>query len=284
MPAVIVGVAIIVLTQIFTFLVPAPRRRRGPGGLARIGVRGAGLAVVLVPGAALRRGLGPRARRGAAGRRVSRAWGVPQRRQNLAVADSDSPQLTHGWTTPAVRPGRRAWSTTSRLDSAHRASRPPCGAAGRPRNGNPLAGPLDRPLRLSGHCGSRRRRGARSRQRAPPASRSIARPRHPPCGSGATICHTGWGRRHRPPGPVRASGLGRRRPAPWPPPQRLGRRGASAAGAGASAPVAAAAAGASDLLRRVLALVGIELGIEALAGAEPLQEPAGLGGGLLVDA
>ena len=40
---------------------------------------------------------------------------MPQRRQNRALADSDSPQLTHDWTPPAL--------ATSRLDAAHIASR-----------------------------------------------------------------------------------------------------------------------------------------------------------------
>ena len=33
----------------------------------------------------------------------SQPWRVPQRRQNRAVAESDSPQLTHGWTPPTAR-------------------------------------------------------------------------------------------------------------------------------------------------------------------------------------
>ena len=53
----------------------ATRRRRRPGGLDRIRVRGPGLAVVLVPGAALRRGLGPGARGRAASPGVSRPGG-----------------------------------------------------------------------------------------------------------------------------------------------------------------------------------------------------------------
>ena len=36
------------------------------------------------------------------------AWAVPQRRQNRAVAESDSPQLTHGWTPVAASVRRRA--------------------------------------------------------------------------------------------------------------------------------------------------------------------------------
>ena len=68
------------------------------------------------------------------------------------MAESDSPQLTQGW-TPAglVALGGLA---TSRFDSAHNASRPPCGVVDRPRKGRPTDGPLPSQAGRVGHCGS----------------------------------------------------------------------------------------------------------------------------------
>jgi hypothetical protein len=65
------------------------------------------------------------------------------------LAESDSPQLTHGWTTPFTRPATAGVAATSWFDWAQSASSPPCGAAGRPRNGSPLADPA-----VVGHCGA----------------------------------------------------------------------------------------------------------------------------------
>ena len=78
----------------------ATGRRRGAGGLAGVRVHRPGMAVVHVPGAAVRRrvGQGPRRRPRIAPDQV--AWGVPHRRQNRALAESDSPQLRHGWIPP----------------------------------------------------------------------------------------------------------------------------------------------------------------------------------------
>ncbi len=73
-------------------------------------------------------------------------WGLPQRRQNRAVAESDRPQLTHSW-TPLTGP-RVAGAPTSWLEAAHNASTPPVGTACRPKNGRPREG------FGSGHCGS----------------------------------------------------------------------------------------------------------------------------------
>ena len=88
------------LSQIFTFLVP---RLVGvaalAGSLASAFIALAWLSFTfqaLLYGAAWVR---VRDECGEPGRQP--AWGVPQRRQNRAVAESDSPQLTHGWTPPA---------------------------------------------------------------------------------------------------------------------------------------------------------------------------------------
>src|SRR5262249_37613015 len=101
--------------------------------------------------------------------------------QNRAFAESDSPQLTQGWTPPAARlpaVGR----ATSRVDSAHSASRPPVGCAGRPRKGRPEDDAVaDGHSGLAGHCGSVR--GA--------AGGCVASTAAAPS-SGATICHVGW--------------------------------------------------------------------------------------------
>ena len=149
-----VGIIVVVLTQIFTLLVPR-----------LVGV--AALAGPSRPRSSRLRGCRSRSRRScmaphgcASGTRVptaqrprsQRAWGVPQRRQNRAFAESDSPQLTHGC-TPVAAAG--VAPETARVDSAHRASTPPVGAAGRPRKGRPAAGRLPRYSgRGAGHCGS----------------------------------------------------------------------------------------------------------------------------------
>ncbi len=79
---------------------------------------------------------------------------MPQRRQKRAVAESDSPQLTQGWTPPAAFAGSAAVEATSRADSAQSASIPPVGWAGRPRNGRPAAGRCDGHSGWAGHCGA----------------------------------------------------------------------------------------------------------------------------------
>ena len=92
-PAIVVGLALVVLSQIFTFLVP---RLVGVAALA------GSLASAFIALAWLSFGF-QALLYGAAWVRVREngipagyPWGVPHRRQNRAVAESDSPQLTHG--------------------------------------------------------------------------------------------------------------------------------------------------------------------------------------------
>src|SRR5436190_2094287 len=51
---------------------------------------------------------------------ADRAWRVPQRRQNRALADSERPQPTQFWTATALRA-----DATSRADASHNAVEPP---------------------------------------------------------------------------------------------------------------------------------------------------------------
>ena len=144
---------VVVLSQVFMFLVP---RLVGVAALAGRSRRPSSHW----PGCrspsrrAVRRGVGagPRERRPAG--RTQPTWEVPHRRQNRAFAESDSPQLTHGWTPRRRLTGIVGPATTSRIDAAHRASSPPPASAGRLRNGRPAAGALPAHSGRVGHCGS----------------------------------------------------------------------------------------------------------------------------------
>jgi hypothetical protein len=166
-PAIVAGIAIVVLSQVFVALVP---RLVGvaPGGVARVSVhRLAWLSFTfqaLLYGAAW-----VRFRDESADGPGQTAWGSAAP-QNRAVAESDSPQLG-GWTAPAA--GRRARRRSDdfpsrccpqRFDAACRGRRSiEERQAGRWRcAARPLG--LGRPLRLGGRvrcgCGGRdRRRG-----------------------------------------------------------------------------------------------------------------------------
>ena len=193
-PAVVVGIARRPAEPDLHVPGAAAGRRGRPRRLARVRLHRARVAVVHVPGAALRRGLGPRPRRVGATPGPS-ALGVPQRRQNRAVAESDSPQLTHGWTPPAglaAARGRRPRGPTRPTGPRGRPAGQPAvrGTAGRLTA--PGAGP-GRPLRLGVRVrrrsprrerGRRRRRGWRRRSgRGRPSARSAAR-RRPRRGGG----------------------------------------------------------------------------------------------------
>ena len=343
-PAVIVGVILVMLGQVFMLLVPwlvgvaelrgrsRPGSSPSPGCRSRSrrccsGRRGSGFAT---PACRPRRRL-QRPRPG------QRAWGVPQRRQNRAVAESDRPQLMHGWIPLAALPGdrRRGDQFLVRrgpegVDPALRRGR---SAEERQARRGVRARPLGlgRPLRLAAPGG----RGAR-------LAGTDGRPVVAGCGgrcavgSGAVIRHvgcsttsaaaaaTGGAAGSRGPGPAPARGasrgdglrrgarrhrlarargrLGARRLRPRRRPARLGGVGCrlprprarppahgSSDAAASARPAARQGRPSARLLRwparrtarATFALVGVQLGIEALARPEALEQAERLRGRLV---
>ena len=108
-PAIVAGLAIFLLGQLFLFAAPrvvGVAALAGPLATAFIALAWLsfsyqallyGAAWVRVRDDAMTGGqASPETRRRAA--LADQPWRVPQRRQNRALADSDRPQLTHGWT------------------------------------------------------------------------------------------------------------------------------------------------------------------------------------------
>ena len=191
---------IIVLSQIFTFLVP---RLVGvaalAGSLASAFIALAWLSFTfqaLLYGAAWVR-VRDRNERPAS----QPAWGVPQRRQNRAVAESDSPQLTQGWVPPRRlgRPGRvgdlGVRLCPQRLDPALWRRRVGSGTAGRwPRRRPAIAGAPataarrteSAALAAAGMAAGSADRGLGGRIRGDHLPGGLAGRRRPRAGAGAT--------------------------------------------------------------------------------------------------
>ena len=186
-PAIVAGLAMWFLTQAFTFLAP---RLVGvaalAGSLATAFIALAWLSFLfqaLLYGAAW-----VRVREERNEPRGQATWDVPQRRQNRAVAESDSPQLRHGWTPPWAGAPR---DQRHRYDLAIRLGPERFEAAGRlaVTDGSPAVVRWDGHSGCAGHCGSvggiggdGRGRGRWRCQRRDGRGRSI---------SGATICQVG---------------------------------------------------------------------------------------------